>query len=70
MKPKISESERAAIDAVKSAIKALPRCIVIEIDDDEGRMSFWKREKNEFGPGVTSAGEASADLRCRRVFCL
>jgi len=70
MKPTISESERAAIDAVKSAIKALPRGIVIEIDQYDGCMSFWKRTRSEFGSGVRTAGEASADLKCRRVFCL
>ena len=69
MRPNVTETEHAAIEAVKAAIKALPRGILVEIDDTEGCMCFWKREPGFF-PGMRTAGAASSNLKCRRVFCL
>lgn len=70
MKPITTEAERAAIEAVKAAIKALPRGITVEIDSWDGLMSFWKRSRNEFGPGIKTAEEAASPLKCARAFRL
>jgi hypothetical protein len=38
-----TEAEAKAIEAVKNAVKALPKSIWIQTDDDEGELRFWKR---------------------------
>ncbi len=59
-KQQITEKERAAIDAIKVAIRALPRSIFFTVDDHDG-VEFWKR---------IGAGEAlgvSTPLRLKRA---
>lgn len=63
-KVKLSDKEAAAIDAVKVAIKALPRSIHFTVDDCDGVIQFWKRS----GPG--SAIGVSSPLRCKRAVSL
>ena len=59
----LTEKEAAAIDALKAAIKALPRSIHFTTDDDSG-VEFWKR----VGPG--EAIGVGKPLRCKRAYCL
>lgn len=62
-KPKpATEKELAAIDAVKTAIKALPNSIHMSVDDCDGTVDFWKAHT----PG--SAYGAGKQLRCKRAF--
>lgn len=69
MKTNTTEAERAAIDAVKAAIKALPRGITVEIDSYDGQMNFWKRTRSWL-PGMKTAEEAAPPLKCARAFNL
>ena len=57
---KVTEKETAAIEALKAAIKALPKTLFFEIDMD-GEVLFWKRT----GPG--EARGAAPALRCKRA---
>ena len=59
----LNEKEAAAIDALKAAIKALPRSIHFTIDDDNG-IEFWKRVGRGEAVGV------GKPLRCKRAYCL
>jgi hypothetical protein len=62
-KPKpVTAKELAAIEAVKAAIKALPRSIYMSVDDCDGTVDFWKPHT----PG--SAYGAGKQLRCKRAF--
>lgn len=38
-----TEKEKQAMDAVKEAVRALPRGIYIETNEFEGTLEFWKR---------------------------
>lgn len=44
-----SEKEKAAIEAVKAAVKALPRGIKMGVEQFDGTLEFWKMTPN--GPG-------------------
>lgn len=59
----LNEKEAAAIDALKAAIKALPRSIHFTTDDDNG-VEFWKRVGRGEAVGV------GTPLRCKRAYCL
>jgi hypothetical protein len=59
-----TEKELAAIDAVKNAIKALPRGIFIDVDNFDNTLQFWKRESRGMAYGIGSP------LRCKRALCL
>jgi hypothetical protein len=57
-----TEKELAAIEAVKAAIKALPRALHMSVDDSDGVVEFWKAH---------SAGGAhgfGTPLRCKAAF--
>lgn len=64
MATKLTEKELAAIEAVKAAMKALPRSIHFTVDDSDGVIEFWKRT----GPG--EAMGVSTPLRCKRITTL
>ena len=51
--------ERKAIRRLKAALRALPRSLYIECEDD--RVHFWKRT----GPG--SASMCTPSLRCKHA---
>ena len=55
-----TEKEIAAIDAVKAAIKALPRSLYFTADEMFG-IEFWKRS----GPG--EARGVTKPLHCKRA---
>jgi hypothetical protein len=59
-----TEKELAAIDAVKNAIKALPRGIYLDVDNFDNTLQFWKRESRGMSYGIGSP------LRCKRALCL
>lgn len=54
--------ELAAIEAVKAAIKALPRSIYMSVDDHDGVVEFWKPHR----PG--SAHGVGTPLRRKQAF--
>lgn len=56
----ITDKEAIAIEALKSAIKALPPTLYFTASADFG-IEFWKRTK----PG--EAREAAKPLRCKRA---
>jgi len=59
----ITEKEAAAIEAVKAAVKAMPRSILFSVDDDNG-IEFWKRVRRGEAVGV------GKPLRCKRAYYL
>lgn len=63
-KIRLSEKETMAIDALKAAIKDLPRSIHFTVDNYDGVIEFWKRT----GPG--SAQGVTNPLRCKRAVVL
>lgn len=54
--------ELAAIDAVKAAIKALPKNIHMGIDDSDGVVEFWKSHS------PCSSHRVSTPLRRKQAF--
>ena len=54
--------ELAAIEAVKTAIKALPNSLHMSVDAFDGTVDFWKSHR----PG--SAHGVGKPLRCKRAF--
>lgn len=58
--PKITQAEKDAIEAVKKAIKALPKTIWMETDEYSGEVQFWKR-------GGEYESDLAGVLKCRRV---
>ena len=58
----VTAKEMAAMEAVKAAIKALPRSIYMSVDDSDGIVEFWKPETPSRAYGV------GTPLRCRRAF--
>lgn len=69
----LTVEEKAAIEAVKQAVRGLPRTLHISVDPDDGVISFWKRKKPDgpFAGLACSMGEQAApDLRCKRVLTL
>ena len=57
-----SEKELAAIEAVKAAIKALPRTIHMHVDNGDGVVEFWKAHSPGRSHGV------STPLRRKQAF--
>ena len=57
-----TDKELAAIEAVKAAIRALPRSIYMSVDDDDGVVEFWK-------PHTRNAShEVGTPLRRKQAF--
>jgi hypothetical protein len=63
MKIKITKEEADAIEAVKAAIKNLPRGIQLTVDDIDGFAEFWKQT----GPG---SWNPISRLWCKRVLSI
>lgn len=59
-----TKKEAEAIDALKFAIRALPRTIHITVDDFDGTIEFWKRRSK------TASIEVSTPLKCRRALVM
>ena len=57
-----TEKELAAIEAVKAAIKALPRTLHMSVDDFDGVVNFWKAHSRSGAHGV------GTPLRCKSAF--
>lgn len=57
----LDDNEKIAIDAVFAAVKALPKGIHLEIDNDEAEMTAWKQ---------VARGEAEqvGTLRCDALY--
>ena len=47
-----TDKELAAIEAVKAAIKALPRSIYMSVDESDGVVDFWKPHTRSAAHGV------------------
>jgi hypothetical protein len=58
----LHKKELVAIEAVKVAIKALPRTLQISVDDSEGVVDFWKAHNSGGAHGV------GTPLRCKAAF--
>ena len=54
--------ELAAIEAVKAALKALPRSIHMHVDDVDGVVEFWKAHS------PSSSHAVGKPLRCKHAF--
>lgn len=50
-----TDQERAALQAVVAAIKAIPRGCFVELDDNNGEVCLLRRETPGFGRAVASA---------------
>lgn len=57
-----TEKELAAIEAVKVAIKALPRTLHMSVDDSDGIVNFWKASS------PCRAYVVGTPLRCKSAF--
>jgi len=52
MDEKLTEAETAAIEALKVAIKGLPKTLWFDLDEFDGYVRFWKRTGTGCGVGA------------------
>ena len=57
-----TEKELAAIEAVKAAIRSLPKTLHMSVDEFDGVVEFWKANSPSSAHGV------GTPLRCKAAF--